>query len=48
MCKSYDVMVIEDLCRYVTPKTSEAALKEMRAKGITVLKSFDLEKIKRF
>ena len=44
----YDVMVIEDLCRYVTPKTSEAALKEMRAKGITVVKSFDLEKISRF
>lgn len=44
----YDVMVIEDLCRFVAPKTSEAALEEMRAKGITVIKSFDLEKIKRF
>jgi nicotinamidase/pyrazinamidase len=44
----YDVMVIEDLCRYVAPKTAEAALKEMRAKGITVVKSFDLNEIKRF
>jgi nicotinamidase/pyrazinamidase len=44
----YDVMVIEDLCRFVAPKTSEAALKQMRAKGITVIKSFDLEKIRRF
>jgi nicotinamidase/pyrazinamidase len=44
----YDVMVIEDLCRYVAPKTAEAAIKEMRAKGITVIKSFDLVKIKRF
>ncbi len=44
----YDVMVIEDLCRYVAPKTAEAALKQMRDKGITVIKSFDLEKVRRF
>ncbi len=48
LAAGYDVMVIEDLCRGVAPKTSEAALKEMKAKGITLIPSFDLEKIKRF
>jgi nicotinamidase/pyrazinamidase len=34
----YNVTVVEGLCRGVAPDTTESALKEMKEKGITVLK----------
>ncbi|MBU1902024.1 MAG: isochorismatase family protein, partial [Proteobacteria bacterium] len=42
----YKVIVVEDLCRGVAPETSKKALEEMKAKGITILKELDIEKIK--
>jgi len=42
----YKVIVIEELCKGVAPDTSKKAVKEMKDKGITVLKSIDLKKIK--
>ncbi len=41
----FKVVVIESLCRGVAPDTSEKALKEMKAKGVVVLKDLDLDKI---
>ena len=38
----YKVIVIEDLCKGVAPDTTAKAIKEMKAKGITVKKSLDL------
>jgi len=43
----YKVFVIEGLCKGVTPETSAKALKEMKQKGITILKELDLQKIRR-
>ena len=37
----YKVIVVEGLCKGVAPKTTEAALKEMKEKGITVVKELD-------
>lgn len=42
----YKVIVVEDLSKGVAPDTTEKALKEMQEKGITVLKTLDLKKIK--
>jgi nicotinamidase/pyrazinamidase len=41
----YDVTVVEGLCKGVAPDTTESTLKEMKGKGITVLKEVDLKKI---
>ncbi len=40
------VVVVEALCRGVTPETSAQALELMRAKGITIIKSFDMRAIR--
>lgn len=37
----YEVIVVEGLCKGVAPKTTAAALKEMKEKGITVVKELD-------
>lgn len=37
----YKVVVVEGLCKGVAPKTTAAALKEMKEKGITVVKELD-------
>jgi nicotinamidase/pyrazinamidase len=37
----YKVVVVEGLCKGVAPTTTEAALKEMKEKGITVVKELD-------
>ncbi len=37
----YNVTILEDLCRGVAPDTTESALKEMKEKGITVLKELE-------
>ena len=42
----YKVIVIKNLCRGITPDTSQKAIDEMRAKGIFILDDLDLEKIK--
>lgn len=42
----YNVIVIEGLCKGVAPETTEKALNEMKAKGVTVLKELDLQRIK--
>lgn len=42
----YKVIVVEDLCRGVAPETSQKALEEIKAEGITVLKMLDLKKVK--
>jgi len=44
----YKVIVIEGLCKGVAPETSAKALKEMKDKGIIILKEFDLQKIRSF
>jgi len=44
----YEVFVIEGLCKGVAPETSAKALKEMKDKGIIILKELDLQKIKTF
>ncbi len=44
----FKVVVVEDLCRGVAPDTSAKALEEMKAEGITILKTLDLKKIKEF
>lgn len=38
----YEVWLIEDLCRGVSPDTTEAAIKEMRAAGVKVVKEGDI------
>ncbi len=43
----FKVTVVEELCRGVAPETTSRALEEMKAKGITVLKSLDMEALKR-
>jgi nicotinamidase/pyrazinamidase len=42
----YKVILIKNLCRGVSPDTSQKAIDEMKAKGITVLDNLDLGKIK--
>ncbi len=42
----YKVIMIKNLSRGVAPDTSQKALDEMKAKGITILDDLDLEKIK--
>lgn len=42
----FKVVVVEGLCRGVAPDTSKKALKDMKAKGITILKELDLKEIK--
>jgi nicotinamidase/pyrazinamidase len=42
----YRVIIVEGLCRGVAPDTTEKALEKMEAKGITILKELDLNKIK--
>lgn len=44
--EGFKVIVVEDLCRGVAPDTSASALEEMKAEGVTVLKSLDLKKIR--
>ena len=41
----YNVTVVEGLCKGVAPDTTESALKEMKKKGITVLKELNSKKI---
>ena len=42
----FQVTVIEELCRGVAPDTSKEALVEMKGAGATILKTFDMERIK--
>jgi nicotinamidase/pyrazinamidase len=42
----YEVIMIKNLSRGVTPDTSQKALDEMKAKGVAVLDDLDLERIK--
>jgi nicotinamidase/pyrazinamidase len=42
----FNVVVIESLCRGVSPGTSAQALKQMREEGIKVLGELDVEKIR--
>jgi nicotinamidase/pyrazinamidase len=42
----YKVIVINNLCRGITPDTSQKAVDEMKAKGILILDDLDLQKIK--
>ncbi len=37
----YKVVVVEGLCKGVAPNTTKAALKEMKEKGITIVKELD-------
>ena len=37
----FNVIVVEDLCRGVDPKTSAAAIKEMKKNGVKVVKSLN-------
>ncbi len=41
----YKVVVVEGLCKGVAPETTEAALKEMKEKGITVVEELDQVRI---
>lgn len=41
----YKVTVVKDLCRGVSPETTEEAIQEMKAKGIRVIETLDLAKI---
>lgn len=43
----FKVTVVEELCRGVAPETTAKALEEMKAKGVNVIKSLDLEALKR-
>jgi nicotinamidase/pyrazinamidase len=40
----YKAIVIEELCKGVAPESSAKAFKEMKKKGITILKELDLQK----
>jgi nicotinamidase/pyrazinamidase len=42
----YNVVLIRNFCRGVSPDTSQKAVEEMKVKGIVVLDDLDLEKIK--
>ena len=42
----FKVIVVEDLCKGVAPGTTQKALEEMKAAGITVIKTLDLKKIR--
>ena len=42
----FKVIVVENLCKGVSPETTGKAIKEMKAAGITVLKKMDLKKIR--
>lgn len=42
----YKVILIKNLCRGVSPDTSQKAIEEMKAKGVVVLDDLDLKKIK--
>ncbi len=42
----YKVIVVEDLCRGVSPETTKQALQEMKAKGIHVIETLDLDEVK--
>ena len=42
----FKVIVVEDLCKGVAPETTKKALEEMKASGITLLKTMDLKKIR--
>ena len=41
----FKVIVVEDLSKGVAPGTTKAAIEEMKAKGIVVLKDLDIKKI---
>ncbi len=43
----FKVVVVQDLCRHVDPKTAKAALEKMKAEGTTLWPSLDLKKIKK-
>jgi nicotinamidase/pyrazinamidase len=43
----YKVVVIEELCRGVAKETTQKALDEMKAKGIVVMRSLDLEALRK-
>jgi nicotinamidase/pyrazinamidase len=42
----FQATVIEELCRGVAPDTSQEALEEMKGAGVTILETFDLNRIK--
>ena len=46
MAAGFKVVVLQDLCRGVAPDTSQAAWKEMAAKGVELWPSLDLAKLK--
>ncbi len=47
LASGYKVVVIEELCRGVAMETTQKALEEMKAKGIVVMRSLDLEALKK-
>ena len=46
LAAGYKVIVVQDLCRGVAPKTSDAAWAEMKKAGIKLMPSLDMAKIK--
>jgi len=44
--EGYRVVLVKDLCRGVSPDTSQAALGEMAAAGIEFMEAFDLNRIR--
>lgn len=42
----YQVVVIKNLCRGITPDTSQKAIDELKAKGVLILDDLDLQKIR--
>ena len=46
MAAGFKVIVVQDLCRGVAPKTSEAAWADMKKAGIKLMPSLDVAKIK--
>ena len=46
LAAGYKVIMIKNLCRGVTPDTSQKAIEEMQSKGAIFLDDLDLEKIK--
>ncbi len=42
----FKVVVVEDLCRGVDPKTTSKAIQEMKAAGVKVVKSLDMNMIR--
>jgi len=46
LANGYNVIVVEGLCKGVAPETSAEAWKEMRGKGVKLMKELDIARIK--